>query len=229
MSKTKHILRRVSRRLPLSLEINRSVVYKADFIYFARGLLLEQTPYKDIVRLRRFLLPFFGYLGFAHVTYSPRVSLLGIGETDDIVGSPDEVGDQIVAWIERENFISWLTSPYTPSSFLPSHRSKEPFDPEDLYELGRMNTFLVFDLLAAAWLARETGFARTCLQVCDDHLVRHAAVRRPDDPFPRELQAFHAALDQGLPELDAHLRRVCHDNAVALGFKPAPLDPPPPK
>ncbi len=187
-------------------------------IYFARGIVVEQTPYKDSVYVWLLRLAFFSQRPHVHLNYSSRLtSQITPALSEAFNGPPDLVAQLILEAIQRENLQHDLVTLPGPAEFL------------DIIACAERNRWLVWiDRACCHALLGENASALQCLANADQGGRASMARNTPSasDHANLALTLHLAEMLQAGQDITAELRRCCHANALALGFIPAPLPTP---
>lgn len=216
-SKSKKILNALARLLGMDLTVGRRDIYVPQPVYFARGIHVERTPYRDCVYVRLLHLPFFSEFPVVTLDYSPRIASKLRSDADDYFeGTPEEIAVQIHAAIERERLGDALSALPGPAEFLDiiARSEADPSKPHVLFDRACCHALLGQRATAIELFTRAA------------ERRRHVMTRFPPTDADHSELALNLLLSERLQrgeDITAELRRRCHANALALRFDPAPL------
>ena len=168
-------------------------------------------------------MPFFGLCPRVNLDYGKRVENRTEDHlTDYFKGSADEMAASILHSLQAVDAIIELQNPYTADKFLQDYMYRAYND------LEKSSVSIVFELGMAAAVCGDFDFAERCLNAGkfgnERDRIMWPDAKATQDEFSDHLEKCVQALKISGAQLQAHLRQTAHDNAVKLGFRPAPLE-----
>ena len=213
MANTKQILTALSRQSGLPLVRNRFVLYSQYFEFYAQGLAIEQTGYKDEVYLRTYCSCFFKKIDFIHVSYSPRLKSCEEPRAFGFTGSNNEIQRKILDRIEELETMPAILEQLTARQFLRRFEA---------VQLERPSAFELFDVAASAVLDGRLSDAEHYLEITRQQVEQSSRDEPSKREFLLEIGQLRNVLGKGRTAATAFLTQTSARNAGMLGFRHAP-------
>lgn len=215
MKRTHRVARKVQALLPGEYARSGPIVFNPYYEYIINGFIIDGTPYKNTVVVRRLQHVFFEADPLIRLTYS--TSVYNLADPTKIVffeGHVDDLAAQIAMTLISSGAAAEMLEPYTLQHFI-DQKWPVPVDDIDAHHL--------FELACARFLVGDVERAkasfRTQKRLLDTYFAEHKTFDNPvGDLYYRDNCRAVALLDGDNTALRQFIIDIVTRNAGILGF-----------